>query len=469
MLALFPQLHTRRNGPQHFVQEFFVSRQPDDTLYLHSSGVVGTYTLWLNGTLMDKGVGMGLPHTWTLPPTQQHWQWNRLELEVLPLGLPAAHAPWLPIGAVGVYGLQLVASAPAPATSAAVLPVGAADTVMVWLPLQDGQLASLSHSRQQLQTMRGQGFRHVYMPIALPQPYQALLQAYQLRPVSLAGSAAAPSQLLGWQAYAVPDPLACLWWHHADGTRTAAYGMRHGLFAQHLATEHPAPAKWSLLLILVLVLLSVLAWKLQSPRGFREAMQLGNVRGRFGELSRELNFFQKSENPRMPQFARLLLLSCLLSGLFLYLYVTQGSESLHVFAAGGLLHWGIQALGSSPLLLFLFVWLAVLALWAVRQGLLAFTGALYGVRNLAGKVGGVELAGVYPQLLALAVLPYLLLLAHARLQPVVLVLLAALGLFHVLRRLLVLLAGLQQVLHMPTSLIILYICLLEILPWLLLL
>jgi hypothetical protein len=386
---------------------------------------------------------------------------------VAPLGPTEAGSVWHPLHLAGVYGLQLGDTATRLSPVPRLLYETRADTVVVWLPLQDGQLSSLAHSRQQLQTMRAQGFRHVYMPIALPQAYTQLLPEHRLQP--LQETPLGSVLVLGWQAYAVAQPTACLWWHHADGTRTAAYGMRQGLFAQHLSQTHPAPAKWNLLLILVFALLLVLAWKLQSPKGFREAMQLGNVRGRFGELSRELNFFQKTENPRMPQFVRLLLLACFYSGLFLYLYQQQLVSWLHVFAAGGLLESGIAALGQYPLLLFLSVWLVLMLLWVVRQGILVFTGILYGVRNLAGKVGGVELAGAYPQLLLLAGLPYLLMLAHARLQAVVLVLLAVLGGFHVLRRLGVLLAGLQQVLHMPTSLIILYICLLEILPWLLLL
>ncbi|MBX3102285.1 MAG: DUF4271 domain-containing protein [Bacteroidetes bacterium] len=451
-------------------REFFLPRQPSDTLYVYTRGVVGGYSWWLNGTLMYKGTGYGFPQLLVLPPAQQRWQWNRLVLQLHPLPAAPGRDAWQPAGICGVYDARLLRGRPGSLlpgrdTAQRGLPLpGDRDTVMVWLPWEAGKLITVAEASARLQAIRRAGFRKVYTPLGLPPEYAALYPEAGLLPVGAPGA-----HPLGWQAYPLAAPAGQIWWHTADGRRTAAYDNRSGLFAPVNGQLPRAPAKWQLLVIMLVPLLFVLLWKLQSPKDFRDAMQLGNVRTRFSELSRELNFFQKTENPRLPQFVRLMLLASLFSGIFIYLYAGGLLGYLQVFGQGGLLRHFVQLLGDYPVLMFMCIGLVLLLLLGIRQLTFAFLGLLYGIRNLGGKVSGVELAGAYPQLLLVAFVPHLLLLGNARMQPLLLGVLLILLAFHVLRRLVVQLNGLQQVLQLPGSLIILYICALEILPWLLLL
>lgn len=439
--------YVAQDGPVLLERDFFLKEVPNDTLVLDLYGLGGCCEIYLNGTLLYKACHLPRRIQLQLLPTVLSWQWNKLEIQLQPYVEDNGLQPVL----YNTVTLTLLDSLP-PLLTEAPRPALRADSTVEIAPVgPDGSYPTRDYLHEQLATARRYG-RVLYF--SWQPPEWALAEAAHL---GWQISARPGHHRLRWRHWLEQPPPQEQWWYNSAGEQQPGYGT----WEEPMQPQRYAlPGKASLLIVALLPLLLLVLWKLLRPRDYKALMQLGNLRARLLELSREGSFTSQNTNLLVPQLVRMALAAALLTW-GIYLLHHQGLLPGHRSA-----QLATMLISLHPLLLYMLLLAVLLALGGLKLLLFRSIEQVYNMRELAFRTGSLEVLSAFPSLAVVPFMALLWLLAPMGWQPVLAWLLLLLLLVHLVRRLLLLVQGLRQSLRLNLLLIFLYICTLEIIPWL---
>jgi hypothetical protein len=448
--------------PLQLKKDFFLPQRPDDTLYIYFEGLAWDAEVYLNDRLLrlhdDPFRALLIP----VPPALFNPQWNELRLRLTFDPDDQSHHRLIPF--LGIHKPSFILQRADAPLLYAFPSLSQADTAIGLAPYSPEYLYNLSSADAQswATELRRRGFRTVYLPYTSRQRlYQVFDQVgleLQVRP---------PPVLAWWNAPPFTRPLTGTLLNPLDSTLTPARVVWRSPPAQPQVF-----ATGVLVAVLLSGLLALVGWKLRDARSFADILawvRLGTKR-------------YDAAHPHY--YTNRVVLLQVLSGLRLLAWAFLGT-TLCLFSAPGLASPGIpmpsltswlgswlEPLLTSPWSLFTF-WVLLLFGWELtRLAFIVIPALAFRQPDWPVRFRALSILSDFPWLLLLCTgaLWLQLTVASGAAVPEPSVLWLA-GMALILRAwgLLNLLTGLNAVTRWPPSAILLYFCVLEVLPWLLLL
>lgn len=436
-----------------------------DSLELLIEGPGQSGEIWLNDRLLDI---IEKPLETYLIPLHKSWLKGKRDTVSLKLSDRGESTPYLPMDFVGVSGN--VAIYPRGRAPRMDLPVAVtADTVMAlaWWPYS-GKFSKRSlEFRVALNEIRQNGIDKLYFTIPPGAEGREIARSMGFSEVkSLEGIEA----LAFYRAYPVGKwaRFANLpWWRTDAGETTSAYGQFISADEIFLQKEE-TPNRPALLILLLIPWVGLLILKLGAPRAFSS---LGEylVKTKIQiDLIGQVKFLKPGQSLLMTIF-RLALLSIILS-VYLYYFEIHGNwDSLNLISDNSLLYQ-FTYLKNIPLgFLFLYSFLGFGVLNLLKYFFLGVLGWVYRIQGLSPMIRELDILSSFPVILALALPPAFLFFSGIGARDAVLIVWQVLIIIYFLRRWFLVYFGLSQLFSFSSHIKFLYICALEILPWVILL
>jgi Domain of unknown function (DUF4271) len=438
-----------------------------DTLYLYCEAIAWSSEINLNGRLLavtdDPFAEHLLPldKSWLLPVG------NRLEIRLSTHGLSF---PWYPKHFLGVFRQLLLLQVDSlPRFPKFPVTVGHAPKAALFAAWSvDQQYKSDSEMIMAL----GQGlFSFPYrVPIAFP-----------FRP---SNKSMAILAAMGWEVLANPDGADSLaaynsfpfsteaehknlhFWRDADMRPTAYYGD----YQRKESVNNPElnePDKVSLLLLIFIPVLCMFLLKMLAPRAYGSLGEYLTKTKIYMELIVD-NKFLKVEQRWLMNSMRMIITAVTVA---LFLYYVQLSESwrvLNIFSGRSVLYRTLYGTSMPPWEIFWWALVVTLTLNLVKYFVINGIGTIFRVFSLGPSIQNLDVFCSFP----LNLVPFLPATFIYFLDPIsggiLLRVWAILFLLYGARRLWLMSSGLGRLYQISRSLKILYICTLEILPWIIL-
>lgn len=441
--------------------------QLQDTLYLYLEAVAWSSEIFLNERLLAVTEDPFEEH---LLPLKKEWLKPGGNLLVIRLSTQGLVFPWYPDRFLGIFRQALILQADdEPFTvrfSETVAKASKAALLAAWEPgrqyLNDTMIV------RQL----GAGlFAYPYPdPVTFPfrpsNRAQAILA--ELGWKVLPNPAAADS-LAAYNAYPYAqeaDHKHLLFWRDGMLRPTSRYDH----YQSQASITHPTllpPDRTALLIFLLVPVLCMVSLKLIAPRAYGSLGEYVTKTKIYLELIAD-NKFLKAEQRWLMNLLRMVVTAVTVA-LFLYYVELSGSRAmLNIFATHSLLFRALQG-GTVPLWqLFVEALVLVAGLNLMKYFLFNTIGTVFRVFNLSASIQNLDVFASFP----LNLVPYLPASFIFFLEPAVgEIVLRVWGLLFLLygsRRVVLLYNGLSRLYQVSGSLKILYICTLEILPWMVL-
>ncbi len=441
--------------------------QLQDTIFLYCESVAWSSEILLNGKLLAVTDDPFAEH---LLPLQKSWLQPSANVLTIRLSTAGLSFPWYPRRFLGVFRQLLlleVDSLPSfPKFPITVAAAQKAALLAAWSP-EDQYLRDDLIIRELASGLFSFPDR---IPIALP-----------FRP---SNQSMAILGALGWPVLASPDAADSLaaynaflfsteaehknlhFWRDVELRPTAAYRHYQGMIDVE-RTEFNQPNRAILVLFLLLPVICMLLIKLLVPRSYGSLGEYLTKTKIYLELIAD-NKFLKVEQRWLMNAMRMILTSVTFG---LFLYYVQLSESwkiLNFFGSHSVLYRALH--GSALPLWEIFLWaLAIIfALNLLKYILINGVGTIFRVYTLGPSIQNLDVFAAFPSNLV----PFLPATFIFFLEPtagsIVLRVWAILFVLYGARRVWVLYSGLGKLYQISGSLKFLYICTLEILPWIIL-
>jgi hypothetical protein len=264
-----------------------------------------------------------------------------------------------------------------------------------------------------------------------------------------------------------PQPLRTPFWRQSDNRPGPAYG--HFQTQKEITAPQVMPLdKLSLSIFLLIPVLIMLLLKLLSPRTFDSLPEYLTRNKIYLELIAS-NKFLKDEQRLVMNLIRVTFLSLTISLFLYYLSVTGGWEKLNLLSSRSLLFQVYNGTKYSLYVLFFQVFAVVLGLTVFKYALLNFISSIYRVHNFSSTAQSVDIYASFPINLLPVVPSAVIFFLSAEQGGILLMIWYILMGAHWVRRVYLVYAGISRLFPLALSLKILYICTLEISPWIFLL
>lgn len=368
-------------------REFFLPETPDDSLLLYFEGLSQRCEIYLNNRLLTIATDPFRPYALRLPASMLLPQWNRLRLTLREDGVRRGLFDPPPfVGAHrGVYLLKRAYEARHLALFPAVVD---ADSTLFLLPYgPKGYQVDEAAFKADLRLLQGSGAKALYVPYRLSNREYAWIAESGLALATRPGRWVALYEESGEDVEAMNGwPV----WKTPDGSgRWGIYADRAALRPRVLP---PADVVW--LAGISLLLLALLAfWKTASPAVFRRLTGLGVRTGsrRDGERLLPAVILQTYA-------VRLLLAVFSLWALGLLLRYSGQLDWFDWFSRPSLLRVLFERHGAEPLRAMALLAGLLFALTALRQLVLRTAAAVYGYRDLGLLLLEIENRAAFPWL-----------------------------------------------------------------------
>ncbi len=421
--------------------KLYQQHMPQDTMYILFEALAGRPIVYLNSHVVaishEANGSLFIP----LPP--ERWQpgWNTLHVH---LSRTASDSLDLPGSSLGIYQPAFVLSRHAMAlsdTSQVRWPVPAAASpapTLTWLNLKTATLLPDSLWAQQ---MRVQNQAKASMPsdghpLVQLKPYPGRAVVRRLQQMGFR-----------WQPVAaVPTP------HTPGGTSLPAFMSNKPLLSRPQAIA-----------IVLLPLLLMVAWRLYDITSFRLVLSISVQRAKTFEMISQ-NIFLRPTLLLLVSALRIALVAGSLV-FWYYLHVQQGANVAWPVQPASLAHVFLTGKSQEPIQLFGLLLAGFGIVNITKYTLLHLLGRIYSRRYFLERMLALEAYAYLPWLALLFSLGFVMhILPAAAITAIYFITLGGF-VFFVLRKYYIFITGLSQALRIPLSIIFLYICTLEIVPW----
>lgn len=265
----------------------------------------------------------------------------------------------------------------------------------------------------------------------------------------------------------LPVPMRNAFWRYGDGRPSPEYGKFYS-WSDIQSPGLPTPDRMLLLLLLATPLLCLLLIKLVAPRFYSQMPEFLSKTQIYLELIGN-NKFLKTEQRLLVTLFRLLIIASFISLYLYYLSLSGTWHRLNVFSDSSLLYGLFSKDAFSGYQIFLVVLGGLVGLHGLKYFFLNVAGGIFRYFNLGTTVQSLDIFAAFPMVfLPLLPAPFIF-FADAGYGKIVLPVWYGLTGLYLILRILLIYAGLTRLFQFSRRLKILYICSLEILPWVILL
>jgi hypothetical protein len=449
-------------APLVLKKDFFLPQRPDDTLYIYFEGLAWDSEVYLNNRLLRLHDDPFRPLVIPVPPVLFNPQWNELRVR---LTFDAAVRPGnrlVPF--LGIHKPAFILQRADAPLLYAFPSLSQADTALALAAHSPEYLYNLPSAEAQswAADIRRRGFRVVYLPFT---PRQRLYQVFDQ--VGLELQVRRPAVLAWWNrpplVRSPPEPVL----NPQDSTLTPAR-----VVWQSPQARPPVFGTAVLVTLLLLGLLALVGWKLRDSRSFADILALFRLGIKRYDAAHPHYYTNRGLLLQVLAGLRVLAWAFAVTTLCLLSASGLASGSMPVPAAGSWLGRWLDPLLASPWGLLAF-WFFLLFSWElVRLAVISIPALAFRHTDWTVRFRALTILSDFPWLLLLCTWALWLQLTVASGADVPAFSVAGLaGLALALRAwgLFSLLTGFNTVARWPMSAILLYFCVLEVLPWLLLL
>jgi hypothetical protein len=428
-------------------KDFFLPHVPEDTLYLYFEGIAWRGEVYLNQRLLSLPQDPFRELLLAIPPALLNKQWNQVKVKLYKNGI---HYAWYPKKMLGIHKNVFLLKKGIQYVPCLFPKVVEKDTTLFYAPFSYAFAYNIEEEvfRQDMQAIKDRGLTTVYFPF--PPSYRHFQIVAELG-LSIAEK---PGRVIAfYNAY--PNRMGKNYpgWYNA-GVVDSTHIQKYYKLAEW--TEKPITYTLYLWVIIVLLILMV-GWKLMDAHSFNHLILL---QGRDSKANAE------PANYRRWLLWYMLIIRILASSLILYFCYQLGKRL--EYPIFDYFQENEDAITSSTA-----VFLKMLTLFTVynlvKHFFLTSGSGIYKFSDLALKLMSVETRAVYPTNLLLLSSSFTLLVVFPTRPLWVAIIFGALAIAHILRKYNIIYNELSGVLKIPIVIIFLYICILELLPWLILL
>jgi len=439
--------------------------KPDSlTYFLCFEGIAWKAAIYLNGRLLmlhDK------PFEGLLIPLKQDWlqeQGNVLRVELMQSG--STVAPGLQ-KALGIHrGVWILTQSDSVIGNDIIASDYQSDSVIVYTPFteQNWYNVSTERLRSDLEDMEYAGVKKVYFPM---EPSGRVLEAFLQAGYTRVFSITEAKKIAWFNAFPLSREVYFsekVFWKTEEGKPTAYFGK---WFSPSDALNCQRNRDNLFVLILFLIpMIGLVIFRLIQPQWFTLQLRWLYTRRLELEMIGNRKFLRPVEN----SLITLVRITITSSAIALYLYYLQLNCVVPTAAfLSGVDSWVHQVLVSdwNPL----FIWVLVLAwemsLLFIRIIFISFISSVFRIAWLQRIYLDISILSGFPFVIILPALALYLLYAPLRHQSSIEVFALFIVFLYFTRYIILLAAGLNQQFRFTPLLIFLYICIFEILPWLL--
>lgn len=338
-----------------------------------------------------------------------------------------------------------------------------------WNP-ETGFLDPDDHYRSIPDSFAQAGVSHLLFPLALSMPVRRVF-AHGPKRFSLSNLPLKSGTLFAlWQAYPIQRGLRSLnefAWHDLSGKRTDFYG-KYAEFRYSSSNIVETPDQLALAMLLAGIVLFLLLFKLFNSRIYGVLFEFISKPKIYLELIANGKFLRPIEAFALTLF-RLFALATTATLFFYFLQLSNQTNFLNIFSSNSLLHQFLKGGDQEFGILFLMVLGFVVGLSLLKYLLISVLERVYKLPSFAGYIPSLDFFASFPANL-FAIIPLsLLFFSDGDYQVAILVVFIVLLMSSLSRRLITLYWSLSNLMSFSRSMKILYICGLEILPWVFLL
>ncbi|MFN8394657.1 MAG: DUF4271 domain-containing protein [Bacteroidia bacterium] len=438
-----------------------------DTLYLYLEAVAWSSEIFLNDKLLAVTEDPFKEH---LLPIQKSWlkpTGNVLRVRMTTHGLSF---PWYPEPFIGIFRQALILQADRQTERVSfpkqVTTARRAAMIASWQPgpqyLDDTTII--------LKLTSGL-FAYPYQdPLAFPfrpsNHAQAIIAAQGWQMLSNPGAADSLAVYNSYPYASATDHKLLRFWRDSQMRPTSNYGH----FQTQTAIVSPKltpPDRTSLVIFLLLPVICMLLLKVAAPKAYGSLGEYITKTKIYLELIAD-NKFLKGEQRWLMNILRIIVTSVTVSLLLYYVELSESWRMVNIFSTKGLIYRYLAPEDVPLWEIFLVVFGLVAGLNLAKYFLINSIGTVFRLFNLNSSIQNLDVFAAFPLNLA----PYIPASFIFFLEPgagsIVLTIWGFLFVLYGVRRVALLYAGLSRLYAISGSLKILYICTLEILPWLIL-
>lgn len=438
-----------------------------DTLYLYLEAVAWTSEIFLNNRLLAVTEDPFKEH---LLPIQKSWlqpTGNVLKVRMTTKGLSF---PWYPEPFIGIFRQALILQADRQVERVS-FPKQVTST------RRAAMIASWQPGRQYLDDttiilkLTAGLFAYPYQdPLVFPfRPSNHAQAIIASQGWQVLGNPSAADSLAIYNSYpyaSATDHKILRFWRDAEMRPTSNYGH----FQSQLAIVSPklrAPDRTYLVVFLLLPVICMLLLKVVAPRAYGNLGEYVTKTKIYLELIADSKFL-KGEQRWLMNVLRMVVTSVTVSLLLYYVELSESWRMVNLFSTKSLIYRYLAPHDVPLWEIFLVVFGLVVGLNLAKYFMINSIGTVFRLFNLNSSIQNLDVFAAFP----LNLVPYLPASFIFFLEPqagsIVLTVWGILFVLYGVRRVALLYAGLSRLYAISGSLKILYICTLEILPWLIL-
>lgn len=439
--------------------------QLPDTLSLYLFGVSRTAEVWVNDRLL--GI-LEDPYGERVFPVAKSWLQVRDNLLKLKLTKAGINRKNYPKPFVGVIGQVVLLGGKYQNKPPGIPFEQTADTALglAWWPWSGSFSLQERDWLIALNEIHQSGVHTLYLPFM---PSRSALDQVEKLNFTLIDRPAAAKNFAWYREYphgngVKLDTLQV--WRDESGAITPDYG-NYSPGKNEGKRPLGRPDQAALLIILLLPWLGLLALKLGIPRIYDSLFEFLTKSNLQFDLINEDKFLKAGQSFVM-LLLRLITLSAFLSTYLYFLQIHGDGQRFDFISEDSLLHglaFGVKP-GLMRIFLIILAWASMLSL--IKYGFLTAIGLVYRYYNLATITRDIDSVGAFPANLGLCIPPALLFFTEGITIEVVWIVWQVFIVLYYIRRLVLIFQGFNRLVPFSSHIKILYICALEILPWVIL-
>lgn len=442
---------------------FQLAEKPTDTLWLYCSGLGIETEVYINDRLFDF-----LEHpfkTQLIPVPARLIQLGENKI-TLKLGYRHVTNLWGIPGFIGVYRpiYLLKKSSLNPLFQFAASQKS--DSCLVYIPMSERKTYHLDFEqfKNDLQNIQSTGITQLFCPFGL-QPkfrYYAVKLGF-----TFVNQLSVESKIALYRLYSKGSSWDGPVWVNPDGKQSKDFGKFKVFSKPKPVVKKIEIKKWELVVLGIYILLVLALFKILNPELFKKTNSIIAEKRLLDDI--------KDGKYAIQMYSYLLfalkwsLKSIVISMLLMYLMTSGELKSLNVFNNPSLLYSFLEDFEGGLSGILLPVSIGFLFYGISKYLLLYFTSNIYQMKDWVGRQRNLEILSEFPSIWAIYLSTFLYFSAQPEWKIFFEYMMYLTFFIWIVRKFWYTIVGLEQIVRMPYSVVFLYICALEVLPWLLLL